>query len=437
MSQRFSAALALLLVLAVASLSLARQAGPTTEDQVAAPTDPAIQDLLSDFNNLYNSLRNSGGIREADRPIILRFRERVQAELAERPGDRNLLALDLQLSSWLQEEKQVEAAYQRLIAATDGDQKFVQAWLDHVRGKGDPDAVNRAYETLIAEHPENKQLKLDWARFLRSIGRYDEALELFEASGFQPADAPDTAYAMAECQAAAHQFAAALETLNAIPESAFIESPSLKARVDLFKGQIEQAIVQWAAEEELRAAEAKADDLPRVEIVTDRGPIVLELYEDQAPNTVANFITLAEQGFYDSTKIGRVQPGVSVEAGDPVTRSEGDRAAARNPGYRIPDEFGGDDARRHFTGTISMISGPVADTGGCLFLITMRPMPERDGRFTAFGRVIEGMDVARQLQMNDRLDHIEVLRKREHAYEADTLPLQLTPTTPDEDTPSG
>ncbi len=79
----------------------------------------------------------------------------------------------------------------------------------------------------------------------------------------------------------------------------------------------------WEHEQELRAAEAKADDLPRVLLETTRGPVVIELFEDQAPNTVANFIQLVESGFYDGSDFYQVVDDFVAQGGDPIGDGSG------------------------------------------------------------------------------------------------------------------
>ncbi|MBI4613899.1 MAG: peptidylprolyl isomerase [Planctomycetes bacterium] len=182
---------------------------------------------------------------------------------------------------------------------------------------------------------------------------------------------------------------------------------------------------QYAAylEEELalQASEKEKDDLPRVKLVTDKGEIVLELFEDHAPNTVANFLALVEKGFYDGMRFHRVIPNFMAQGGDPNSKDE-DPAndGGGGPGYRIKDETG-PGFRRHFPGVLSMAKTGEPDTGGSQFFITFAPTTHLDGIHTAFGRVIEGMDVLYQLRKGTVLSKAVVLRKRDHAYEPETI----------------
>jgi cyclophilin family peptidyl-prolyl cis-trans isomerase/Flp pilus assembly protein TadD len=177
----------------------------------------------------------------------------------------------------------------------------------------------------------------------------------------------------------------------------------------------------WTKEQELRKAEAAADDLPRVKLETSKGVIVIELFENEAPQTVGNFINLVDSKFYDGLTFHRVLSGFMAQGGCP----EG--SGAGGPGYEIFCECAKEDHRNHFSGTLSMAHAG-KDTGGSQFFITFRRTAHLDGRHTAFGRVIEGLDVLAQLQRRDPSDRgklpdpdtivkATVVRKRDHKYE--------------------
>lgn len=181
----------------------------------------------------------------------------------------------------------------------------------------------------------------------------------------------------------------------------------------------------WAKEKAIREAEAKADDLPRVKLSTTKGDIVLELFENEAPETVGNFISLVEQGFYNGLTFHRVLKNFMAQGGDPKGDGSG------GPGYHIYCECYRPDYRRHFQGSLSMAHAG-RDTGGSQFFLTFRPTPHLNGKHTCFGRVIEGMEVLSKLQRRDPTaasppapDSIlkaEVLRKRDHAYQPHKVP---------------
>ncbi|MGD0383092.1 MAG: peptidylprolyl isomerase, partial [Thermoguttaceae bacterium] len=155
----------------------------------------------------------------------------------------------------------------------------------------------------------------------------------------------------------------------------------------LFLSNLEKLKKSWDKEQRIRRVEDMADDLPRVLIKTNKGDIEVELFENEAPNTVANFITLVEKGFYNGLSFHRVLPGFMAQGGgDP--KGNGDWG----PGYTIPDECTQPNHRLHFRGSLSMAKETRPDTGGSQFFITFVPTSHLDGIHTVFGRVIKGID---------------------------------------------
>jgi cyclophilin family peptidyl-prolyl cis-trans isomerase len=181
----------------------------------------------------------------------------------------------------------------------------------------------------------------------------------------------------------------------------------------------------WAKEKEIRDRETRADDLPQVLMKTNEGDIRIELFENQAPNTVANFISLVKKGFYNGLPFHRVLPGFMAQGGDPKGDGTG------GPNYNIACECYRPDHRLHFRGSMSMAHRG-RDTGGSQFFLTFVPTSHLDGKHTVFGRVIEGWDVLAKLQRRDpgdpeapRPDKIieaKVVRSRPHPYEPQKMP---------------
>ncbi len=171
----------------------------------------------------------------------------------------------------------------------------------------------------------------------------------------------------------------------------------------------------------IRAREAVADDLPRVKLVTSKGEVVVELFENEAPDTVGNFVNLVETGFYDGLTFHRVIDGFMAQTGDPKGDGTG------GPGYTIYCECYESDFRRHFPYVLSMAHTGTRNTGGSQFYITFSRTSHLDGRHTVFGRVIEGQSIVDSLQrvnpeesdqpQPDQIISAEVLRKRDHPYE--------------------
>ena len=182
----------------------------------------------------------------------------------------------------------------------------------------------------------------------------------------------------------------------------------------------------WQNEKRLRAQEATADNLPRVKFHTTRGDITIELFENEAPQAVANFINLVKSGFYDGVVFHRVLPAFMAQGGDPTGTGSG------GPGYTIRCECQGSNIRKHFRGSMSMAHAG-RDTGGSQFFLTFVPTSYLDGKHTVFGRVIEGMDAASALKRRnpnghgpkpapDKIVKAHVLRDRGHEYKFEKLP---------------
>jgi cyclophilin family peptidyl-prolyl cis-trans isomerase len=202
-----------------------------------------------------------------------------------------------------------------------------------------------------------------------------------------------------------------------------------------FLEQIDYYKEAWEKEKRIRETEATANDLPRVLLETTQGDIVVELFENEAPNTVANFVHLVEKGFYDGQAFFRVMPQLGAQAGSPKGDGTG------GPGYTIRCECYQPDHRLHFRGSLTM-AHPDRDKGGSQFLLASAPLQHLDGKHTVFGRIVRGIDVLARLRRRnpdlpkdkatlpdaDKILKAKVLRKRNHHYEP-----QVTPDEPTEE----
>ena len=130
---------------------------------------------------------------------------------------------------------------------------------------------------------------------------------------------------------------------------------------------------------------------PIVTITMEDGRVMKgELYPDKAPNTVNNFISLANKGFYDGLTFHRVIPGFMIQGGDPLGRGTG------GPGYCIRGEFSANGFKndlKHSAGVLSMARTMAPNSAGSQFFIMHEDAPHLDGQYAAFGKVFEGMDV--------------------------------------------
>ena len=139
---------------------------------------------------------------------------------------------------------------------------------------------------------------------------------------------------------------------------------------------------------------------PIVTITMESGKqMKAELYPDVAPNTVNNFISLINQGYYDGVIFHRVIPDFMIQGGDPSGTGTG------GPGYSIKGEFIGNGFKnglKHTKGVLSMARTMVPDSAGSQFFIMVADSPHLDGQYAAFGKVIEGMEVADEIVSVDR-----------------------------------
>ena len=119
-------------------------------------------------------------------------------------------------------------------------------------------------------------------------------------------------------------------------------------------------------------------------IQTNHGPIHVELYRDDAPKTVDNFVKLANDGFYDRVIFHRVIPDFMIQGGDPTGTGSG------GPGYSFEDEFNEHKVER---GALAMANAGPNTNGSQFFIVTTEAAPWLDGKHTVFGRVTDGMDV--------------------------------------------
>ncbi|MEK7193131.1 MAG: peptidylprolyl isomerase [Patescibacteria group bacterium] len=137
---------------------------------------------------------------------------------------------------------------------------------------------------------------------------------------------------------------------------------------------------------------------------TNLGDISLELFTDKAPKTVANFLKLAKENFYDGTKFHRVIKDFMIQGGDPNSRlADWSTHGTGDPGYKFEDEQSGVKLVR---GVLAMANSGPNTNGSQFFIITAAETPWLDGKHTAFGKVISGMDIVL------KIDSVEVDHSR-------------------------
>jgi len=156
-------------------------------------------------------------------------------------------------------------------------------------------------------------------------------------------------------------------------------------------------------------------------ITTSKGIIAVEFYPKDAPETVANFVKLSKEGFYNNLKFHRVIPGFVAQGGDPQTKGEMGKdwtadpseamskkiplAGTGGPGYNVKAEF---NAQKHLAGTLSMARSADPNSAGSQFYICLAPQPHLDGSYTVFGKVTSGMEAVLKLDVGDTIQSIIV-----------------------------
>lgn len=144
-------------------------------------------------------------------------------------------------------------------------------------------------------------------------------------------------------------------------------------------------------------------------IATNKGNMVVEFYDKDAPNTVANFVKLAKDGYYDGLKWHRVIPDFVIQGGCPNSKDGATgMPGTGGPGYQIDCELDGDN-QYHDTGVLSMAHAG-RNTGGSQFFVchSRTNTAHLDGNHTCFGKVIEGLDVLEDIRQGDSIDSIVV-----------------------------
>ncbi len=146
--------------------------------------------------------------------------------------------------------------------------------------------------------------------------------------------------------------------------------------------------------------------MPKAQMSTDKGTMTIEFFEQDAPKTVENFITLAKKGFYDGIKFHRVIPNFMIQGGDPTGTGSG------GPGYTIPDELTGDN-QYHDRGVLSMANTGRPNSGGSQFFIchNRQNTQHLDRKHTVFGKVVDGIDLVDQIQQGDKINNVTIVEE--------------------------
>lgn len=201
-------------------------------------------------------------------------------------------------------------------------------------------------------------------------------------------------------------YAGALHALDALeresPQHAlvggeYMQGEKLLTLAQSLRKSIENLQEFDASHAGLLASPDPAPDAPRVRLITDRGPIVVALYDQRAPKHTANFLKLCGEGFYNTTKFHRSVPGFMIQAGDPNSKVGAPATwGLGGPGYKVDAEPSAE--LFHFKGMLAMAKNTGdSQSSGSQFYITAAPAHSIDGQYTIFGKVVEGMEIVDQI----------------------------------------
>jgi len=285
----------------------------------------------------------------------------------------------------------------------------------------------------LAEYLQAPQQKPKLAEFLfASLKRnvendvYEGMLPIAQALFDTEYQTDHTLVLFALCCLAENEYELARKPLSRLVQSEHVPSELLAIYNDL-----DTLSAAWQEELERRQADAQGEPLPQAKIVTTKGFVVMELLENDAPEAVANFIWLAEQGFYNHKSFFVVLTNLLAQTGCPKDDGTG------GPGYFIPAESSDKSKRRLFRGSVGLKLLPnLPDSGGSQYFFSYLPLSGLEEDCTVFGRVIAGMpNLARLNRIDpnekkkedeppvepDEVVSIEILQKRNHPYEPTRL----------------
>ena len=443
--------LALLTLLSAGSAAKLASQEPSKEDKLEtkaasvdpATVDPATVDLASGNAASRNAAQENSesgttapdnavpdnavpenAVAEEARPVR-KQRPILSTEVAARRFER---ATDRWRDS-LKEITRVKVYY--AISKPSEKTEYVEKWTKAIDEHFD--ALKEVHITGADAYAANYQPLVELEGFLLKLakhdltnGRNELAFELLDDLNLAGCEAPELGSLLGNAALFSNHFPEARVAMRREREKGMLGPAGAG-----WMSQIDKIVAAWDLEQALRAKEAEADDLPRVLLHTSQGDIVIELFENEAPDTVGNFIHLVEQGFYDGLQFFHVERSVVAQTGCPQNSGKG------SPGYSIYCECFQPNHRERFAGSVAMAKmasskegEPAPNTAGSQFFIDARPAPSLgESQFTVFGRVIEGLQRVSRLQIKgdddeetpsqslpDWIISAKVLRKRPHKY---------------------
>ncbi len=294
------------------------------------------------------------------------------------------------------------------ISQRDSSTQLVIAEAVRPRTMAKINSLRAQLEKARKRNPTLPSLRYFLGRLLHEGNLYDDAAKLIESIGEAQSALDANVNLLVEHYIDTEQWEKALAVCRANPDATGIPEAQRSANTV-------RVMVQAEAELDKARSQAGKEELPLVRIHTRKGVIEVELFEDDAAHAVYNFVDLVmRKKYYDGMRFRPVTGGSYAILGNPRTQTGGS-GGPEGPLWRLRADKSG---RQPLTGRL--VTVPVAEGvhHGSQFAITLSPMLGGHERVATFGRVVKGMDVLLQLEQDDIVDKIEVVRRRNHRYDA-------------------
>jgi peptidyl-prolyl cis-trans isomerase B (cyclophilin B) len=277
-------------------------------------------------------------------------------------------------------------------------------------------------ERLRVLHPNDLDIAIATARGHRHANHFSVARRLLDSIPETLMTDPAHVYLWSDTHYADHHFDRARELIESIDMEALntAERPGLHRRLGFMIPLRQTAAQMWPAEQQRRLQDARRNDNPLALLTINGREVVLELFEDDAPNSVAAFIAAADLGLYDGYEAGQVHRGFRTIFGD---RHEDDGY----PAWSLPKESYAKEPRPVLAGNIVGYSDSKPGSADTRFYILQFPAPHLNDRVMTYGRVLTGLDVIREMVQGDVLDSVTIIRRRDHDYDPDVFDTQMQP----------
>ena len=307
------------------------------------------------------------------------------------------------------------------LGGPDGDIEQCQRELD-ILARVAGDIAGAIGERLRIDHPNNLDIAIATARGHRHANHFSVARRLLDSIPEELMTDPAHLYLWSDTHYADHHFERARELIESIDMEALKTAgrPGLFRRLGFMIPLRRTAAEMWPAEQQRRLKDARRNNNPLALLTINGREVVMELFEDDAPNSVAAFIAAADLGLYDGHEAGQVHQGFRTIFGD---RHESDGY----PLWSLPKEEYQRQPRLVLAGNLMGYSDSKPGSADTRFYILQFPAPHLNERAITYGRVVTGLDVIREMVQGDVLESVKIIRRREHDYDPDVFDADMTP----------